>query len=103
MTITLAWAYSSDNGVTWTKAGAYIMTSSSLLFPAATRVGNDVAASGRAGFLSWCRIGGVVVVGGSPDMKVVVAGLELSQKALAADAVERENKKAAEEKAAEGK
>lgn len=38
-------------------------------------------------------VASVVVVGKKVDLKVVVAGLELSQKALAADEVEREAKK----------
>jgi hypothetical protein len=44
-------------------------------------------------------VAAVVVVGAKPDLKVIVAGIELSQKALAADEVEREAKKEAEEKA----
>lgn len=47
-------------------------------------------------------VASVVVVGSTIDLKVVVAGLELSQKALAADEVEREAKKQAEQKAKEG-
>ena len=46
-------------------------------------------------------VASVVVVGQKPDIKVIVAGLELSQKALAADELEREAKKEAEEKAKE--
>lgn len=46
-------------------------------------------------------VASVVVVGQKPDIKVIVAGLEASQKALAKDEVERANKKLAEEKAAE--
>ena len=46
-------------------------------------------------------VASVVVVGKSADLKVVVAGLELSQKSLAADELEREAKKQAEEKANE--
>ena len=46
-------------------------------------------------------VASVVVVGKTIDLKVVVAGLELSQKALAADEVERQAKKEAEEKAKE--
>jgi hypothetical protein len=46
-------------------------------------------------------VASVVVVGSKIDLKVVVAGLELSQKALAADEVEREAKKQGEEKAKE--
>ncbi len=38
-------------------------------------------------------VASVVIVGKKVDLKVVVAGLELSQKALAADEVEREAKK----------
>lgn len=45
-------------------------------------------------------VASVIVVGAKPDIKVVVAGIEASQKALAADEVERESKKAAEEAAA---
>ncbi len=45
-------------------------------------------------------VASVVVVGQKPDIKVIVAGLEASQKALAKDEVERANKKLAEEKAA---
>jgi hypothetical protein len=40
-------------------------------------------------------VASVVVVGKKPNLKVVVAGLEASQKALAADELEREAKKAA--------
>ena len=47
-------------------------------------------------------VASVVVVGQStPDIKLIVAGVELSQKALAADELEREAKKEAEEKAKE--
>ena len=46
-------------------------------------------------------VASVVIVGQKADLKVVVAGLELSQKALAADELEREAKKEAEEKAKE--
>lgn len=46
-------------------------------------------------------VASVVVVGKKPDLKVIVAGLELSQKALAADEVEREAKKEAKEKSEE--
>jgi hypothetical protein len=46
-------------------------------------------------------VAAVVVVGKNPDLKVVVAGLEVSQKGLAADEVERAEKKAAEEKGEE--
>jgi hypothetical protein len=46
-------------------------------------------------------VASVVVVGKNPDLKVIVAGLELSQKALAADELERQAKKEAEEKAKE--
>jgi hypothetical protein len=45
-------------------------------------------------------VAAVVVVGQKPDVKVVVAGILSSQKALAADEVERQAKKAAEAKAA---
>jgi len=48
-------------------------------------------------------VAAVVVVANKPDVGVVVAGLEASQKALADDEVEREAKKAAEEKAKEDK
>jgi hypothetical protein len=41
-------------------------------------------------------VAAVVVVGKKPDVKVVVAGLELSQKGLAADEAERAAKRAAE-------
>ena len=44
-------------------------------------------------------VAAVVVVGDKVDLKLVVAGLQASQKALAADEVERAAKKAAEEKA----
>eukprot|EP00543_Licmophora_paradoxa_P000996 CAMPEP_0202444788 /NCGR_PEP_ID=MMETSP1360-20130828/3734_1 /ASSEMBLY_ACC=CAM_ASM_000848 /TAXON_ID=515479 /ORGANISM="Licmophora paradoxa, Strain CCMP2313" /LENGTH=256 /DNA_ID=CAMNT_0049060847 /DNA_START=53 /DNA_END=823 /DNA_ORIENTATION=+ len=44
-------------------------------------------------------VSSIVVVGKSPDIKVIVAGLELSQKGLAADEAEREAKRAAEDKA----
>lgn len=40
-------------------------------------------------------VASVVVVGKQCDLKIIVAGIEQSQKALAADEVERENKKAA--------
>lgn len=43
-------------------------------------------------------VASVVVVGEKPDMKVIVAGIEASQKALAADEVARDEKKAAEAK-----
>ena len=46
-------------------------------------------------------VASVVVVGDKIDLKVVVAGLEMSQEALAADEVERQAKKQAEEKAKE--
>jgi len=46
-------------------------------------------------------VASLVVVGSKPDLKVIVAGLEACQKALAADALEREAKKEAEEKAKE--
>jgi len=46
-------------------------------------------------------VASVVVVGAKPDLKVLVAGLEASQSALAADEVEREAKREAEEKAKE--
>lgn len=46
-------------------------------------------------------VAAVLVVGKKPDIKIIVAGLEASQKALAADEIERENKKAAEAKAKE--
>jgi hypothetical protein len=46
-------------------------------------------------------VASVVVVGKNPDLKVIVAGLEMSQKALAADELERQAKKEAEEKAKE--
>ena len=42
---------------------------------------------------------GYAVVGSKVDLKVVVAGMELSQKALAADELEREAKKDATEEA----
>lgn len=44
-------------------------------------------------------VAAVVVASKKPDLKVIVAGIELSQKALAADEVERESKKEGEEKA----
>lgn len=44
-------------------------------------------------------VAAVVVVGQKPDISVIVAGIEASQKALAADEVEREAKKAAAAKA----
>lgn len=43
-------------------------------------------------------VAAVVVVGKKPDIKVIVAGLELSQKGLEADEAERAAKKAAEAK-----
>lgn len=46
-------------------------------------------------------VAAVVVVGQKPDISTIVAGLELSQKALAADEVERQAKKDAAEKAKE--
>ena len=46
-------------------------------------------------------VASLVVVGKKPDLKVIVAGLEACEKALAADAVERQAKKEAEEKAKE--
>jgi hypothetical protein len=46
-------------------------------------------------------VAAVVVVGKNPDLKVIVAGLEVSQKGLAADEAERAEKKAAEEKSDE--
>jgi len=46
-------------------------------------------------------VASVVVVAAMPDIKVIVAGLEASEKALAADALERQAKKEAEEKAKE--
>jgi hypothetical protein len=46
-------------------------------------------------------VAAVVVVGQKPDIATIVAGLELSQKALAADEVERQAKKEAAEKAKE--
>lgn len=46
-------------------------------------------------------VASVVVVSKKPDIKVIVAGLEASAKALAADALERQAKKEAEEKAKE--
>ena len=39
-------------------------------------------------------VAAIVVVGKKPDITVIVAGIEACQKALAADAVEREAKKA---------
>ena len=42
-------------------------------------------------------VAAVFVVGKKPDIKVIVAGLELCQKGLAADEAERAEKKAAEE------
>lgn len=44
-------------------------------------------------------VASVVVVGNKLDISVIVAGLEKSQKALAADEAERQAKKEAEEKA----
>jgi hypothetical protein len=44
-------------------------------------------------------VAAVVVVGQKPDITLIVAGIEASQKALAADEVEREAKKAAAAKA----
>lgn len=44
-------------------------------------------------------VASVVVVGKKVDIKVVVAGLEACQKALAADELERESKKATQENA----
>jgi hypothetical protein len=44
-------------------------------------------------------VAAVVVVGKKPDISTIVAGLELSQKALAADEVERQAKKEAAERA----
>lgn len=55
--------------------------------------GNDPAPAMEAK-----SVAAVVVVGDKVDIKVVVAGLVASQKALAADEVERAAKKAAEEK-----
>jgi len=46
-------------------------------------------------------VASVIVVGKNPDIKVIVAGLELSQKALAVDEKERDAKKEAAEKARE--
>ena len=46
-------------------------------------------------------VASVVVVAAKPDIKVIVAGIEASQKALAADEVERQGKKEAEGKAKE--
>lgn len=46
-------------------------------------------------------VASVVVVGKTPDISVIVAGIELCQKSLAADEVEREAKKAAEAKSKE--
>jgi hypothetical protein len=46
-------------------------------------------------------VAAVVVVGKKPGIATIVAGLELSQKALAADEVERQAKKEAAEKAKE--
>jgi hypothetical protein len=44
-------------------------------------------------------VAAVLVVGKNPDIKVIVAGIEASQKSLIADEAEREAKKAAEAKA----
>ena len=44
-------------------------------------------------------VAAVVVASKKPDLKVIVAGIELSQKALAADELERESKQDAEAKA----
>lgn len=44
-------------------------------------------------------VAAVLVVGKNPDIKVIVAGIEASQKSLMADEAEREAKKAAEAKA----
>lgn len=44
-------------------------------------------------------VAAVVVAGKKPDLKVIVAGMELSQKALAADELERQAKQNAEEQA----
>lgn len=46
-------------------------------------------------------VAAIVVVGKTPDIRVVVAGIEASQKALAADEIERAAKLAAAAKAAE--
>ncbi|KAL7578403.1 hypothetical protein ACA910_012800 [Epithemia clementina (nom. ined.)] len=46
-------------------------------------------------------VASIVVVGQTLDIKTIVAGIELSQKALAADEVEREAKKEAEAKSKE--
>lgn len=44
-------------------------------------------------------VAAVVVASAKPDLKVIVAGIEMSQKALAADELERQAKKEAEGKA----
>lgn len=56
---------------------------------------------GEEGIMEAKSVAAVVVVGKNPDIKLIVAGLEQSQKGLAADEAERAEKKAAEEKAKE--
>lgn len=46
-------------------------------------------------------VASVVVVAQKPDIKIIVAGIEASQKALAADEIARETKKASEAKSSE--